>query len=501
MTETGSSSDQSSGPRPNLQLGPPPAGLSQGGARQRGLGAGTVLVIVLLLLANLAIGITSLGRKGSDSADGDAARSASLNTGASAQGGSATSNGDEGLALELEERSLWKPAALEWLAAARQRDDSAERAKAYYKAGTLFEKARDHEQAAAAYVAADVLLGDDKTRPLKSKIGLRLTNCFRVLGRSGELGRELARRTQRGEGGDAGKAKVVAYVGDEPVTEADLDALIEAQVDRMMGYGGGMGDPKAREQALSRLREPAQRKAILQQLLEQQVLVRRARELGLDREEAFQSTLDQVERSLLSQALIRKQVGDRLAVTPGDVKNYYESHKARFKGPSTAKLLVMELKNKEDAEARRKELADKDEAAFRAAVKKHSVHAASKEKGGELDSPHTKGRGLLDLAYSAELDKAVFEGPDKQVSQVLEIDKRVFIVFVLSRTLDPQKSFEEVREQVRYAYLQEKQRELTQALIQDLQGRYKIRIVESGSAPAEKKTQDGAAPKAAPGKK
>ncbi len=460
---------------PQLRLGPPPVSSARVASRG-GLGGGLALLLVLLLLANLGVGMLAL--RGGGRADGEPAREGRTNA-RLASGPAAMGAGEESLAIELEERSLWAPAAAEWLAVAQKSSDPGSRAKAYYRAGSMYEKASAHEQAAAAYVAAEALLGGGKNDSLKSQIGLRLTQCFRMLGRSGELGRELARRVDRDDKQGAGQAKILAYVGEDPLTEADLDRLVEAQVDRMLGYRGGAVDPEAREQALRRFREPQQREAILKQLLEQEVLVRRAREQGLDREDAYRENLIQVERSLLSNALLQKEIGERLEATPGDLKNYYEAHKDRYKGPPAAKLLVMELKDKAAAEALAKELAGKDEKTFMEAAKTHSIHEATKAKGGEMGEAYTKGGTVLGLAHAAELDAFVFGKPIHEVSAPIEIDKRCFLFFTRERSLDPQKSFEEVKEEVRYAYLGEKQKELTEALVNDLQGRYKVRLEKS----------------------
>ncbi|MCK6471124.1 MAG: peptidyl-prolyl cis-trans isomerase [Planctomycetes bacterium] len=463
MSETSGDQAPGAGPSPQLQLAPAPGPLARSAASPAPSGGRSLVFLVLLL--NLGILVLLLLRPGGGSSAGAESESA-------ASGSALT--GDDALALRLEERSLWSEAAAEWRAVARGQADAGKRAKFMYRAGTLFEKAGDAEKAAASYVAAERDLkqgGDDN---LKHQIGLRLVDCLGKLGRSGEVGRELRRRTT---GAEAGEAEVLARIDGEPVTTADLDRLVEGQVDAMLG---GRMDAQAREQLLSELRAPRHREEILNQLLQQEVLVRRARELGLDRDDAFLGRMSQVERMLLERAVLEKEIGARLVATPEDLKNYYAGHKSEFTGPSNAKLLLIECASAKDALDLAAKLKEAGEPAFREAAKASSIHEATKKDGGALSTSYQQGGSLLGLPNSVDLDAFVFGEPTGRVSAPMQVEGRHFLFLVQSREIDPVRPFEQAAEQVRARCLQTRQRELSDELVRDLRARYRV-ILEGDS--------------------
>lgn len=470
MSETSGDQASGAGLSPQLQLAPAPG--SRAGPAAPFAGGRSLVFLVLLL--NVGILALLLLRPGGGLSAGTESTAAAKD---------AAQAGDDALALRLEERSLWSEAAAEWRSVARSQADAAKRAKFMYRAGTLFEKAGDAEKAAASYVAAERDLeqgGDDN---LKHQIGLRLVDCLGKLGRSGELGRELRRRTG---GAKAGDAEVLARIDGEPVTSADLDHLVEGQVDAMLG---GRMDPQARERLLSELRSPRHREDILNQLLQQEVLVRRARESGLDRDEAFLGRMSQVERMLLERAVLEKEIGARLVATPEDLKNYYAGHKSEFAGPSTAKLLLIECAAAKDTQELAAKLKDAGEPAFREVAKAQSIHEESKKEGGALTAPYQQGGRLLGLPNSAELDAFVFGEPVGKVSAPIQIGGRHFLFLVQSREADPVRPFEQAAEEVHSRCLQTRQRELSDELVRDLRARYRV-ILESearGSGPETEK--------------
>lgn len=430
MSETSGDQASGAGPSPQLQLAPAPGPCAAPSTLPAAAGGRSLVFLVLLL--NLGILILLLLRPGG----GSSANAEPTSTAA----GSAQA-GDDVLALRLEERSLWTEAAAEWHAVARGQADAAKRAKFMYRAGTLFEKAGDPEKAAASYVAAERDLDQGGDENLKHQIGLRLVDCLGKMGRSGEVGRELRRRTT---GAKAGEADVLARIDGEPVTSADLDRLVEGQVDAILG---GRMDPQAREQLLSELRAPRHREEILNQLLQQEVLVRRARELGLDRDEAFLGRMSQVERMLLERAVLEKEIGARLVATPEDLKNYYAGHKNEFTGPSAAKLLLIECAAAKDAQDLAAKLKDAGEPAFKEAAKAHSIHDATKKDGGALSVPYQQGGSLLGLPNAADLDAFAFGEPVGKVSGPMQVGGRYFLFLVQSREIDPVRPFDQAAEQ------------------------------------------------------
>ena len=133
-------------------------------------------------------------------------------------------------ALALEARSLSRAAAETWQAYLRSEPATSERANLLYRIGRLYLEAEEYNAAVVALVQAEQLAVEDPA--LQEKIGPRIVDCLRRLGRYGEVGRELSRQVEvDSAAGDRGA--VLATFAGESFYEADLDRVIERTVDRL----------------------------------------------------------------------------------------------------------------------------------------------------------------------------------------------------------------------------------------------------------------------------
>ena len=137
--------------------------------------------------------------------------------------------------MELENRSLPGPAAAAWEKYLDRVPTTDDRLEICYRVGKLYLQAEQYAPAAAAFVHAEQLAGDNAE--LKQRIGPQLVTCLRRLGLYGEVGRELSRRVETGAEGTA-QGKMLATLAGEPLTDADLDRLIERRVDQMLAVQG-----------------------------------------------------------------------------------------------------------------------------------------------------------------------------------------------------------------------------------------------------------------------
>ena len=81
-----------------------------------------------------------------------------------------------------------------------------------YRVGGLLMDAEDFSGAVTALVEAEQLVSDDDE--LKSKLGPKIVECLRRLGRYGEVGRELSRQVEVGSG-DTAQGNVLATLAGE----------------------------------------------------------------------------------------------------------------------------------------------------------------------------------------------------------------------------------------------------------------------------------------------
>jgi len=192
-------------------------------------------------------------------------------------------------------------------------------------------------------------------------------------------------------------------------------------------------------------------KDVLRDLIDQQLLVERGKDMSInvdtdvvkrlddirrqnnlttmeDLEKAVEGTgvtwedyKNQMKNSLLTQEVIRQQVGGRLDIPPDDVKKYYEAHKDQFNRPEQVELgeifLSTEGKSPDEMAAVRTKAEDlrnrvqKGED-FVEIAKRYSEGSTAKD-GGDLGKFE---RGQL----APQLEEAVFKMDKNQVTDVIQ---------------------------------------------------------------------------------
>ncbi len=466
--------EESRQPGPDLNLTPPPGLAHASGPRSRGSGFVVVLlVIVVVLEAVVLLHVThdpGSGGNGSRAADAGAAVAAP--------------EALEAQALRLEELGVADKAAEAWerYLATGSGGTGAARALIRYRAGKLYQEAGRHSDALAALIRAEKEgLEDEATR---KALGPRIIDCLRAMGHYGAVTSELHRRV--GTGGDEDASPVVAAFAGETLSRARFDRILEKEIDASLeAYRDRMG-PEAlkaqRDRIVKMYRSPDQARAFLENVVMKEVMVRRARELKLDRDEAFRERMREVEGLLLAKKFQDREVTARLQPTESDIRGYYEIHKADYKTPEAAKLRVIQVQSVEEGLKLLPGL--KDGKIFALAAEKSSLHEASKKAGGLVEAPLTKGRGWPGFGYSADLEKAVFDtATATTLEEPFELDGKVYLVRVEEKIPEAVRPLEAVQQQVVGDYLAQKKKELLEALRQELRDRYQVRFNPGGLKP------------------
>jgi len=240
------------------------------------------------------------------------------------------------IALDLEERGLHGEAASQWDLYLGAIPEGAEEARVLYRMGDLFFKARLFEKAAAAWIRAERSPGCDDA--LKETIGPKMVDCLRQIGLVGEVGRELARRTNAVGDAPSG-SPVLATLGGEPFTESDLDRLIGFRVDRMLALQGAAGDGAMRQALVGQMSDPKVRQQVFSEIMRTELLSRRARDLDLGDGEEFKNALALAEQELLAAMLLEQELG-KISSTPVDVEAYFNAHRQDMPTPRAARFPI-----------------------------------------------------------------------------------------------------------------------------------------------------------------
>jgi hypothetical protein len=436
--------------RPNLSLGEPPGALKR---VTQPLPKRWLWLFLLFHLTVLACVLVILLRPAEPTAPSGAGRSGpgpdELRT----------------IAMELEDRGLNGPAAEAWetyLAAAPDVDN---RAEILYRAGKLYFDAERFEEAADALVRANLAGGGDKS--LQLKIGPKLVDCLRRLGRHGEVGRELSRQVEVG-GEDTGKGRVLAKFAGEEITEAALDRMIERRVDQMLSLSGASGNETDRQELLRQFSTPQARQEVLRELLQTELFVRRARELKIDREEEYIRGRELMEQNLLMARFVNREF-EKIQPTDVDLESYYKANKDRYKQPESMDLLVVELTGDDDAAALADQLSSAED--FRKLAKDRQS-----DDDPSADPPtHRVVRGRNDALLGDA--NTLFELAEGEWTREPHVhgDKR-FLVLVETKTPERTPPLADVRVRVQADYVAQKRSEVSERLLRDLMARYAVRV-------------------------
>jgi tetratricopeptide (TPR) repeat protein len=237
----------------------------------------------------------------------------------------------EALALKLEKQGLSAAAARAWEDYLRAADAGDEkRARIWYRIGAIRQDAGAYEEALGAYYRSESFAAVDELEP---EISRRVAECLESLGRFAALSRELGRRTAVPGGEDEG-AEILAEIGDRKITRADLDAMVEAEVDAQLLQLAGSHTPEERKAQKEMLLESIRKQGDLAQWLErflvEELLYRRAREEKLHEDPEYRIVAGNIERKMLAQRLLDRAVAAEVSVSPEEVQAYYDANMEEF---------------------------------------------------------------------------------------------------------------------------------------------------------------------------
>ncbi len=163
-----------------------------------------------------------------------------------------------------------------------------------------------------------------------------------------------------GLGASAWAGDDVAMVNGQPISKAAFEDAL-----------AGM-PPQMKE----RMETPEGKVSLLDDLVTQEVLIQEARRLGVEKDRAVKSRLEEARRQILVQSVI-ENIAER-DVTDDKVKAYYQSHQDEFRQVRASHIVVDTEDQAQDAKTR---AASGD---FAELAKDVSTDPSAKENGGDL---------------------------------------------------------------------------------------------------------------------
>lgn len=389
------------------------------------------------------------------------------------------------LAAKLAQRDLHEQAAAVWrdyLASAGL--TGAERARVLFQIATSFEKAGRYAEAIENYYRSELAAPLDELGP---QINTHVKECFERLGKFSALRYEMMDRTSLASSEPAG-GKVVAEIGGEKFTEADLDVAIERAVESQMWVVRVFMTPEQineeKKRALDQYRSGQARLDFQRNWLTQEILYREALEQGLADKPRAKKVLEDVARGVLSQELMNEKLAASINITDTDIQTYYTANKDQYVEPGRAKISHLRVSDEEQAgELLSRIKAGED---FAALVKEYSEDESSKGDGGKIADDVVPGSYVPGIGVTEEINAAVFAAEaETLLDKPYKTDKGWEIVRVDEKTPERQKGFDEVKQQVTTDLLRRKRQEVQDKYLKEMMDKYDVVIHASafGAAP------------------
>lgn len=188
---------------------------------------------------------------------------------------------------------------------------------------------------------------------------------------------------------------------------------------------------------------------ILDQLITQTLLIQKSDELNLreDPEIAFQikSTVDQI----LIQSLLEKEIIEETRLSDEDIALYYEENKEDYWQEEEIRALNILVETEEEAENIVKKLEEGED--FAKLAEDASI-ASSASEGGDIGFIS---KGTL----RSEIEEQLFILSPGEISEIIPIENGFHIFKVLEKKPSGYLELEEVKEEIEYQLLPQKQQE------------------------------------------
>jgi peptidyl-prolyl cis-trans isomerase SurA len=268
--------------------------------------------------------------------------------------------------------------------------------------------------------------------------------------------------------------EIVARVNNDIITKSELDKARESAADSAREDCNARCTPEQLQVAV----EDSQKFA-LRDLIDQSLLAQRGKDMDINVEPEVVKQLDQIRQKnnlkdlddlekavssqglnwedfksnirnrILTQEVIRREVGSHINITHEEEMKYYEEHKKDFVRPEQVALSAIEVKTegKKESEipelkAKAQKLLDrvKEGEDFGELAKRFS-DGATAQQGGYLGQYK---RGEL----SKELEDVVFKMNKNQLTEVIETKQGFLVLKVLEHYEEGEQSFEKVENEI-----------------------------------------------------
>ena len=236
------------------------------------------------------------------------------------------------------------------------------------------------------------------------------------------------------------EAKILAAVGGQSITEAEVEQFLAALGPRGDAY-----------------RSPEGKAAILEELINRKLFLMEAQRNLFEAEAAFKAQLKQAKESLLINYAIEKAIST-VTVKEEEIMSFYEENKDKMGGGDTVNASHILVETEEEALRILDEI--KGGLAFEEAAKKYSS-CPSKEQGGNLGD---FGRGQM----VPEFEQAAFAMEVGEISAPVKTQFGYHLILLIGKKAGEATPLSEVRERIEAELLRRNQQAAYQSKVNQL---------------------------------
>ena len=246
-------------------------------------------------------------------------------------------------------------------------------------------------------------------------------------------------------------SKVLARVGELTVTDTEVNEFIASLGQRSAAYN-----------------TPEGRKAVLNQLISNKLLLQDARRNLYEGESAFREELQKVKESMLINYAGEKAIASA-RVDEAEARAYFDENKAQFTSEESVNASHILVKTEEEALSILKDI-NEGKISFEDAAKEYSS-CPSKDNGGNLGD---FGKGQM----VPEFDSAVFAMAEGEITSApVKTQFGYHLIKLVKKNEAKPMEYAEVKEDIKNMLLSEKRRKAYESKINQLKIMYPVDIL------------------------
>ncbi len=207
---------------------------------------------------------------------------------------------------------------------------------------------------------------------------------------------------------------------------------------------------------------------VLNQLILERLLITEAKNSGLEEDEKVQKQIKEITEQILVQALIQKEILEKVEVSDEEIAQYYEDNKENYVLKEQVHLYNILLDQEEKAKEILERLKKGED--FEKIAQENSL-SPSASKGGDMGY-------VLKGNLLPEIEEVIFALEINEISEIVKTEAGFHMLKITDKQPERLRDLEEVREEIFQSLLYTKQNEAFEKLTEDLKSKANIVINE-----------------------